>query len=406
VCKQRVRERLLSVHNPRATTPQLRDLTGGVDVLVATPGRLLDVVDQYGVSLSETCVLVLDEADKLFSPAFKKELDQVLELLPGGFNLNTALGSDDVDDADKHIGPPLIQVCLFSATFPYKTRATAKRLFRGRSPLRISRTGMSGQCDGDEGGESVSLPGAEMTAADKYKVGAVAETITQRAIRVDAHERNSLLAHLAKEEGWDRILCFVNTQYSAERVTRKLLKRGITAAPLHGGLTQDVRDATLAGFAKTGANPARVLVVTDLAGRGLDVKGLPAVVNYDLPRSTADYTHRVGRTGRAGTSGVAVSFVTVNDINHFELIEKRHDGIKLEREVVPGFEPKDEDRDPGRVAALVVEDGDGATDAMGAVPGIIHSRLGLAHDRMHGGVKGKGKSKKDKLREAAARKNA
>ncbi|KAK3279438.1 hypothetical protein CYMTET_12678 [Cymbomonas tetramitiformis] len=386
------------LHGGVSINPQLRDLTRGVDVLVATPGRLLDVVEQNGISLAETRMLVLDEADKLLNPAFAAELDAVLELLPGDFNLNTALGSDDdVDDSGAEDG--LIQACLFSATFPYKTRAAAARLFRGRSPLRISPS-LPDRRDGGGGGASEPVPVAGTTAVDKYKVGAVVETITERVIRVDARDRTSLLAHLAKEEGWDRILCFVGSQYRTEHVTQKLWKRGITAAALHGGLTQEVRAARLAGFNTTGANPARVLVATDVAARGLDVKGLPTVVNYDLPRSTAEYTHRVGRTGRAGMQGVAVSFVTANDVGHFELIEKRHGGDKLEREVVAGFEPKDY-ASPMRAATPAGGGADGALDVVGVVQGVTHSKLGLAHDRMHGGVKGKRKSKKDKLREAA-----
>lgn len=387
------------LHGGVSINPQLRDLTRGVDVLVATPGRLLDVVEQNGISLSETHVLVLDEADKLLHPAFSAELDAILELLPGDFNLNTSLGSDDAVD-DLVVADSLIQTCIFSATFPYKTRAAAARLFRGRSPLRISPS-LSDWRQGVGGGASMPVPMAETTAADKYKIGAVVEAITERVIRVDARDRTSLLAHLAKEEGWDRILCFVGSQYRTEHVTQKLWKRGITAAALHGGLTQEVRAARLAAFNVTGAKPARVLVATDVAARGLDVKGLPTVVNYDLPRSTADYTHRVGRTGRAGMKGVAVSFVTANDVGHFELIEKRHGGGKLEREVVAGFEPKDR-ASPMRAATPAAEGGDGAMDVVGVVPGVTHSKLGLAHDRMHGGVKGKRKSKKDKLREAAA----
>ena len=147
-----------------------------------------------------------------------------------------------------------------------------------------------------------------------------------------------------------------------------------------------------------------------MAARGLDVVGLEAIVNYELPRSTADYTHRVGRTGRAGAAGVAVSFVATTGPGneaHFQLIERRHGGMSVPREVVPGFEPKDVERlfAPTVVAAPGTA-AEAEAPSPGVVPGVRHSRLGLAHDRMHGGVKGRRKSKKDKLREqhaAAAR---
>jgi superfamily II DNA/RNA helicase len=183
---------------------------------------------------------------------------------------------------------------------------------------------------------------------------------------------------------------------------------------LHGGLTQEVRAARLRAFDRA---ELRVLVATNVAARGLDVVGLESIVNYDLPRSTSDYTHRVGRTGRAGRAGVAISFVAstgAGNGEHFALIERRH-AMRVPREVLPGFEPKEVD--PLRVTASEVQLRDAVSDAgqwlteteglAGAVvaapldisvPGVRHSKLGLAHDRMHGGVKGRRLSKKDKLR--------
>ena len=136
----------------------------------------------------------------------------------------------------------------------------------------------------------------------------------------------------------------------------------------------------------------RVLLTTDVASRGLDIKGLPVMVNYDLPRSTADFVHRVGRVGRAGAKGTAISFLTASSESHMELIEKRHLPEPIERETLDGFEPDEE--------KWAIE----AEGSRISVPGTIHSDRGLAHDRMHGGVKGRRKSKKDRLREAAARK--
>jgi superfamily II DNA/RNA helicase len=179
---------------------------------------------------------------------------------------------------------------------------------------------------------------------------------------------------------------------------------------LHGGLTQEVRASRLHAFDRA---ELRVLVATNVAARGLDVVGLEAIVNYELPRSTSDYTHRVGRTGRAGRAGVAVSFVAstgAGNEEHFALIERRH-AMRVPREVLPGFVPKEVD--PLRVTtsevqlrdeAAVSDAGQGETETEGlapldvSVPGVRHSKLGLAHDRMHGGVKGRRLSKKDKLR--------
>jgi len=179
---------------------------------------------------------------------------------------------------------------------------------------------------------------------------------------------------------------------------------------LHGGLTQEVRASRLRAFDRA---ELRVLVATNVAARGLDVVGLEAIVNYELPRSTSDYTHRVGRTGRAGRAGVAVSFVAstgAGNEEHFALIERRH-AMRVPREVLPGFVPKEVD--PLRVTtsevqlrdeAAVSDAGQGVTETEGlapldvSVPGVRHSKLGLAHDRMHGGVKGRRLSKKDKLR--------
>jgi ATP-dependent RNA helicase RhlE len=162
------------------------------------------------------------------------------------------------------------------------------------------------------------------------------------------------------------VLVFVATRYATEHVSLKLRRAGITVAPLHGELTQGARSQTLAEFK---AGRLQVLVATDLAARGLDIAELPAVVNYDLPRSATDYLHRIGRTGRAGETGVAVSFITAATSAHFSLIERRHH-LSIERERLPGLEP---------------------------------TEVAAPSPHPYGGVKGKRKSKKDKLREAAAR---
>jgi ATP-dependent RNA helicase RhlE len=190
--------------------------------------------------------------------------------------------------------------------------------------------------------------------------------ILQRVIQVDAAKRTQLLLHLLKENGWDRVLVFVATKYAAEHVAWKLHQAGVFATPFHGDLSQGKRTEVLAQFKNEQWD---VVVTTDLAARGIDIAQLPVVLNYDLPRSAVDYVHRIGRTGRAGASGLAVSFVSPDTEAHFRLIEKRQ-GLSLPREQMPGFEP--------------------TTEVAVAVPGA-------------GGIKGKRPSKKDKLRAGQAR---
>ncbi|WP_129780758.1 DEAD/DEAH box helicase [Peristeroidobacter soli] len=293
--------------------PQMMALRGGADIVVATPGRLLDLLEHNALSLRSVATVVLDEADRLLDLGFADELSRVLMSLP-----------------------ERRQNLLFSATFPPEVNALAAILLR--DPLRVD------------------VPSTPETVPD----------ITQRSIHVDAPRRTQLLLRLLREHGWSRVLVFVATKYSTEHVADKLHRAGINAEAFHGELSQGARTQVLADFK---AERLQVLVATDVAARGIDITHLPAVVNYDLPRSTDDYVHRIGRTGRAGQSGVAVSFVSASTESHFRLIEKRH-RMTLAREIVPGFEPVE-------TAAPVAP-----------VPGAST-----------GGIKGKRKSKKDKLRE-------
>jgi superfamily II DNA/RNA helicase len=189
-------------------------------------------------------------------------------------------------------------------------------------------------------------------------------------IEVDAARRTALLRQLIRDNDWDRVLVFVATQHATGHVAAKLQQAGLYASPFHGGMSQGARQQVLDEFR---ANRWDVLVTTDLAARGIDIPQLAVVVNYDLPRSATDYTHRIGRTGRAGASGLAVSFVSAATEAHFRLIEKRQ-GLSLPREQVPGFEPQEPTAPP---------------DPAGGAPG-------------NGGVKGRRPSKKDRLRAAAA----
>ncbi len=298
--------------------PQMMALRGGADVIVATPGRLLDLAERNAVNLAEVKTLVLDEADRLLDLGFADELEQLLNRLPSKR-----------------------QNLLFSATFPAAVEALALKLLH--DPVRIE------------------------IASDPVETPA----ITQRAIRVDTDKRAPLLRHLIKTEGWKRVLIFVATQYAADHVANKLRANRISALAFHGDLTQGSREEVLTTFKDS---QVKAVVATDLAARGLDIEKLPVVINYDLPRSAVDYTHRIGRTGRAGEPGVAISFVTAESHAHFCLIEKRQ-GLSISREEILGFEPTE-------LLLATPKNSDGT-----------------------GGIKGRRKSKKDKLRETAARKS-
>lgn len=307
------RIKVVSAFGGVSINPQMMALRGGADFVVATPGRLLDLVDQNALHLSHVASLVLDEADRLLDLGFADELARVLALLP-----------------------KQRQNLLFSATFPDAVQLLAKSLLH--EPTRIE----------------VDTPPTETPA------------IEQRAIEVDAAQRTPLLCRLIKTQGWKRVLVFVASRYAAEHIADKLRRKGISAVAFHGELSQGARSQALADFKNS---LTHVLVATDLAARGLDIAQLPVVLNYDLPRSAVDYTHRIGRTGRAGESGLAISFITAESHAHFCLIEKRHQ-LAIVREQIPGFEPTEMAPPPSPST---------------------------------GGIKGRRKSKKDKLREAAAR---
>jgi ATP-dependent RNA helicase RhlE len=296
-----------------SVNPQMMGLRGGADVVVATPGRLLDLLERNALRLDGVEALVLDEADRLLDLGFAAERERVLAELP----------------AQR-------QTLLFSATFPQEVQALADSLLRNATRV-----------------EAAAPDGA-------------APAIVQRVISVDAGRRTELLRRLVQDEKWDRVLVFVATRHAAEQVARKLHDRGVYAAPLHGELSQGQRTEVLAHFKDRRYD---VLVTTDLAARGIDIPGLEAVVNYDLPRSPNDYVHRIGRTARAGASGIAVSFASAGTEAHMRLIEKRQN-LVLPREQVAGFEPVELEPPPQPEAGV-------------------------------GGIKGKRPSKKDKLRAAA-----
>jgi ATP-dependent RNA helicase RhlE len=292
--------------------PQMMALRGGADLVVATPGRLLDVVARNALDLAGVATLVLDEADRLLDAGFADELARVLALLPRRR-----------------------QNLLFSATFPPAVQALADGLLHDPARVDVPRE-----------------PTAE-------------PILDEHVVEVDAARRTPLLRHLIQQGAWTRVLVFVVTRYACEHVADKLRRSGIAAAAFHGDASQGARTKVLVDFK---AGKLQVLVATDLGARGIDIAHLPVVVNYDLPRSATDYVHRIGRTARAGASGLAVSFVSPDTEAHFRLIEKRQ-GRRVMRERIPGFEPSESE-----------------------VPGSAG-----------GGIKGRRRSKKDKLREAVSR---
>jgi ATP-dependent RNA helicase RhlE len=302
--------------------PQMMALRGGADVVVATPGRLLDLLAHNALNLFAVQHLVLDEADRLLDLGFADELDQVLRQIP-----------------------PQRQNLLFSATFSTSVQSLADTLLH--NPLRIAVADAPADTSG----------------------------IEEHVYQVDATKRTSLLRHLIQERGWSKLLVFVASQYAAEHVAHKLNNKGLYATAFHGGLSQTVRQEVLADFK---AGRWNALVTTDLAARGIDIVGLPAVVNHDLPRSAVDYVHRIGRTGRAGKSGVAISFVSSAQLAHWHLIQKRQHS-QLVLETIPGFEPT-------------------APSAGAFLPPVSPNER---TDNGNGGIKGKRPSKKDKLRAAA-----
>ena len=260
--------------------PQMMRLRGGVDVLTATPGRLLDLVSQNAVKLNKVEILVLDEADRMLDMGFIKDIRKILSMLP-----------------------KQRQNLLFSATFSADIRKLTSELLV--NPLKIEVA-------------------VENAAAD---------TIEQIVYTVNKNSKSALLTHLVKTNNWQQVLVFTSTKHGANKLTEKLNSAQIKAAAIHGNKSQGARTSALAGFKQ---GQIQVLVATDVAARGIDITHLPHVVNFELPRSSSDYVHRIGRTGRAGKTGQAVSLVSEDEYQALRLVEKLI-GVKIPREQVGGF---------------------------------------------------------------------
>lgn len=258
---------------------QMLNLRGGADILVATPGRLIDLVSSNAIKLNRVRTLVLDEADRMLSLGFTEELTELLALLPSNK-----------------------QTLLFSATFPEQVQTLTKNLLDDPAEIQLQRADES--------------------------------TLVQRVFTVNKGQKTALLAHLIKREQWRQALIFVNAKNSCEHLADKLHKRGIVAEVFHGDRGQGARTRVLEAFKQ---GEIDVLIATDIAARGLDIEKLPVVINFDLPRSPSDYMHRIGRSGRAGEVGLAISLIDHEDYHHFKIIEKKNK-IRLEREEIDGFE--------------------------------------------------------------------
>ncbi|MBZ2189905.1 DEAD/DEAH box helicase [Alcanivorax sp. JB21] len=262
--------------------PQVDRLKKRIDILVACPGRLLDHARQGTVDLSGVEILVLDEADRMLDMGFIHDIRRVLKLLPAGR-----------------------QNLLFSATFSNEIKTLADGLLNKPALIEVARR------------------------------NATAETVSQKVYRVDRERKRELLAELIIRHNWYQVLVFTRTKHLANRLAEQLSKQDITAMAIHGNKSQSARTRALSEFK---AGQLQVLVATDIAARGIDISELPHVVNFELPNVAEDYVHRIGRTGRAGSVGEAISLVCVDENRLLSGIEKLI-GRKLEEEILPGFEP-------------------------------------------------------------------
>ncbi|MEQ6917602.1 DEAD/DEAH box helicase [Halomonas aquatica] len=301
--------------------PQVDAIRAGLDVLVATPGRLLDLHQQKHVDLSKVEILVLDEADRMLDMGFIHDIKKILRALP-----------------EKR------QNLLFSATFSNEIQALAGKLLDDPAMIEVARRNTT------------------------------AELVDQAIYRVDREKKRELLAHLITRHDWQQVLVFTRTKHGANRLAEQLSKQDIPAMAIHGNKSQTARTKALAAF-KTG--DLQVLVATDIAARGLDIEELPHVVNFELPNVAEDYVHRIGRTGRAGSEGKAVSLVCVDEHGLLKGIERL---IKrdLEKHIEPGFEP-----DPN-ARPEPIENGRGKRSGGGGRNGQGQRRQGQASGQRRG----------------------
>ncbi|EDZ63735.1 putative RNA-helicase, DEAD/DEAH box family [Sulfurimonas gotlandica GD1] len=246
--------------------PQIVQLRKGIDIVIATPGRLLDHISQKTIDLSKVDFLILDEADRMLDMGFINDIRKILEILP-----------------------KQRQNLLFSATYSDEIKKLSDRLLNSPTLIEVARRNTA------------------------------SETVKQAVYPVDKERKRELLTHLINDGKWKQVLVFTRTKHGANRLSDQLEKDGITSAAIHGNKSQNARTKALADFKKS---EVRVLVATDIAARGIDIDQLPHVVNYELPNVSEDYVHRIGRTGRAGNEGEAISLVCVDELEYLANIEK------------------------------------------------------------------------------------
>lgn len=261
---------------------QVATIRKGIDVLIATPGRLIDLQNQGLLSLSKIEILVLDEADRMLDMGFLRDIKRIISLMP-----------------------TRRQNLLFSATFSKEIKKLAKEFLQ--DPVLVEVTPENSTVD----------------------------VIEQKVYRVAKKSKTGLIIKLISEGKWQQVLVFTRTKHGANKLCKKMISSGISAAAIHGNKSQGARTKALAGFKN---NSVRVLVATDIAARGLDIPLLPHVVNFELPNVSEDYVHRIGRTGRAGASGIAMSLVSADETSYLANIEKLVN-LKIPVEIVEGFEP-------------------------------------------------------------------
>ena len=262
--------------------PQFKQLRQGVDVLIATPGRLLDHVNQRTVDLSCVDILVLDECDRMLDMGFIHDIRKIMGTLPASR-----------------------QTLMFSATFSRPIQQLASTLLNNPAQIEVAPRNTT------------------------------AERVEQVVHPVDRHRKRELLSHMIGFHGWEQVLVFTRTKHGANRLAEQLAKDGLKTAAIHGNKTQAARAKALKDF-KQGR--VRVLVATDVASRGIDIDQLPYVVNFELPNVAEDYVHRIGRTGRAGNEGRAISLISDDELHLLGRIEQLLKQ-RLERDIVPGYEP-------------------------------------------------------------------